>query len=297
MSLKKIKDLLEATSDNSVKGINVGIDPFALSKSKWFKKYRLGGSGDKEESSDSGVSESLQELSSVFPSEYKWRGHVVARHGTDVEFSTDPATGKVVAHKDKTPVGDYTYNNITPEDTTGKGTVHSKPVLNTEAKSDPCWNGYEMVGTKTKEGKEVPNCVPVKETLHPNQEVLDKDKDGKIDSEDLEKTRKELKTKKISEETLDEKLEQSASLADWVKDFQDSKDNRFYGKTKEERTKQAIAAYYASKKSEEVTNESIDGDFSGISSLMLDEVNKATMKMYIKKSVKDAVKKVLDVKE
>ena len=25
---------------------------------------------------------------------------------------------------------------------------------------DPCWKNYEMVGTKTKNGKEVPNCVP-----------------------------------------------------------------------------------------------------------------------------------------
>ena len=25
---------------------------------------------------------------------------------------------------------------------------------------DPCWKGYEMVGTKNKSGKEVPNCVP-----------------------------------------------------------------------------------------------------------------------------------------
>jgi len=28
---------------------------------------------------------------------------------------------------------------------------------------DPCWKGYEMVGTKKKAGREVPNCVPVKE--------------------------------------------------------------------------------------------------------------------------------------
>ena len=28
--------------------------------------------------------------------------------------------------------------------------------------NDPCWNGYHMVGTKTKDGKEVPNCVPGK---------------------------------------------------------------------------------------------------------------------------------------
>ena len=28
---------------------------------------------------------------------------------------------------------------------------------------DPCWSGYEMVGKKKKNGKEVPNCVPVNE--------------------------------------------------------------------------------------------------------------------------------------
>jgi len=25
---------------------------------------------------------------------------------------------------------------------------------------DPCWDGYQMVGHKTKNGKKVPNCVP-----------------------------------------------------------------------------------------------------------------------------------------
>ena len=29
-----------------------------------------------------------------------------------------------------------------------------------EADSDPCWKNYKMVGTKKKNGKEVPNCVP-----------------------------------------------------------------------------------------------------------------------------------------
>lgn len=27
-------------------------------------------------------------------------------------------------------------------------------------KDDPCWKDYQMVGTKKKGGKEVPNCVP-----------------------------------------------------------------------------------------------------------------------------------------
>ena len=29
-------------------------------------------------------------------------------------------------------------------------------------KSDPCWDGYEAIGMKTKNGKKVPNCVPKK---------------------------------------------------------------------------------------------------------------------------------------
>jgi hypothetical protein len=32
---------------------------------------------------------------------------------------------------------------------------------------NPCWKGYEMVGTKKKNGKEVPNCVPKNENDQP----------------------------------------------------------------------------------------------------------------------------------
>jgi hypothetical protein len=28
---------------------------------------------------------------------------------------------------------------------------------------DSCWDGYEAIGTKTLDGREVPNCVPIKE--------------------------------------------------------------------------------------------------------------------------------------
>jgi len=30
---------------------------------------------------------------------------------------------------------------------------------------DPCWDGYQQYGTKEKDGKEVPNCVPVNEAV------------------------------------------------------------------------------------------------------------------------------------
>ncbi len=32
-----------------------------------------------------------------------------------------------------------------------------------DEKKGPCWDGYEMVGWKEKNGKKVPNCVPMKE--------------------------------------------------------------------------------------------------------------------------------------
>lgn len=34
-----------------------------------------------------------------------------------------------------------------------------------ELSEGPCWDGYQQVGMKMKNGKEVPNCVPVKENI------------------------------------------------------------------------------------------------------------------------------------
>ena len=36
-----------------------------------------------------------------------------------------------------------------------------KSQIETLSKDDPCWEGYEMVGFKDKDGKKVPNCVPI----------------------------------------------------------------------------------------------------------------------------------------
>ena len=37
--------------------------------------------------------------------------------------------------------------------------------FNQMMESNPCWSGYKQLGTKTKNGKTVPNCVPVDEEL------------------------------------------------------------------------------------------------------------------------------------
>ena len=38
----------------------------------------------------------------------------------------------------------------------------------TVTENKPCWDGYEMVGMKMKDGKEVPNCVPKNESVRLN---------------------------------------------------------------------------------------------------------------------------------
>ena len=35
--------------------------------------------------------------------------------------------------------------------------------INLKDAGDPCWEGYEQYGTKDMDGREVPNCIPIKE--------------------------------------------------------------------------------------------------------------------------------------
>lgn len=35
--------------------------------------------------------------------------------------------------------------------------------INLKDAGDPCWEGYEQYGTKELDGREVPNCIPIKE--------------------------------------------------------------------------------------------------------------------------------------
>ena len=36
---------------------------------------------------------------------------------------------------------------------------------------NPCWSGYKQLGTKSKNGRQVPNCVPVDEELEPTESL------------------------------------------------------------------------------------------------------------------------------
>lgn len=80
---------------------------------------------------------------------------------------------------------------------------------------DPCWKGYQQVGMKKKNGKEVPNCVPKEEVEESSkaygksqQKILDKKKKDSISSSDKEKLVK-LKKMMSKESSVDEKFKVS----------------------------------------------------------------------------------------
>ena len=43
-----------------------------------------------------------------------------------------------------------------------EGVIYFMPCENHEELKAPCWDGYEQIGMKDKDGKQVPNCVPLK---------------------------------------------------------------------------------------------------------------------------------------
>lgn len=130
---------------------------------------------------------------------------------------------------------------------------------------------YARVKEVTKTANEE---VEIDEALVGKQKNIDKNHNGKLDKQDFEILRKgsgkwksvskkvdgKWTSKDVKEETIEEKLNPSMGAAAYIKDFVDSKDPRFEGKTKKERMKQALAAYYAAKgeKNESVEAEKVD---------------------------------------
>lgn len=92
-----------------------------------------------------------------------------------------------------------------------------------EMKSNPCWDGYEMIGNKKKKGKTVPNCVPKKESIEEcDCENSDDAFEDHYEGDDYAFTLNGLADK--AEELADviEKLEEMPS---WVQDKITSMDN------------------------------------------------------------------------
>jgi len=143
---------------------------------------------------------------------------------------SDKLVGKT---KIKKPVGKLTSSlpimgeNGETDESTGSGSAggYSAPLFSTTKKEmeENCWKGYKEIGGKKKNGKTVPNCVPVKES------VKEKDKEKKyLDIEDMipelkkqlnKATRLDKDTKKVeaTEATGASSAGQYSTTAAWAK--------------------------------------------------------------------------------
>ena len=93
------------------------------------------------------------------------------------------------------------------------------------------------------------------EELKGNQHKLDKNKNGKLDSDDFKKLRGE-ETEEELDALISEVLSKDATAGDWISDFVKSDNPKFAGKSKEKRKEMALAAYYAAQKKESTDYES-----------------------------------------
>lgn len=75
------------------------------------------------------------------------------------------------AHKIMTQLSNKYLGNI--KDRRMKNRRVDEYDLTEKDEDDPCWSGYEQYGMKTKDGKEVPNCVPDSENMEESTGVTD----------------------------------------------------------------------------------------------------------------------------
>lgn len=80
--------------------------------------------------------------------------------------------------------------------------------IDEEGLKDTCWKGYEAIGTKKKNGREVPNCVPVKESDAKWEKSMEKQKHDNITDKDKSTLGKvaDLMAKEKAKRELDLKL-------------------------------------------------------------------------------------------
>ena len=122
---------------------------------------------------------------------------------------------------------------------------------------DPCWKGYEMVGTKKKGGKEVPNCV----------------------------SKEEYK--------LDEKITANTDMGAAIRDFEKSTSPQLAGRTKEQRRKAAIAAVLTARRGgKQLGEQSVDSS----STLSAQQINSRRNLIAAQRKVSDADKNALQKK-
>ena len=139
--------------------------------------------------------------------------------------------------EDATNTAEYEVKNYRPKN----GSLHKEEVEVVDNEFNRA-NYKHLIGKRYSDEK-VPSYARVKKVeekpLVGNQHKLDKNKNGKLDAQDFKMLRKG--------KSIEEKLDPSMGSAKYIDDFVNSKDPRFEGKSKKERIKMALGAYYAAK--------------------------------------------------
>lgn len=135
-----------------------------------------------------------------------------------------------------------------------KKSMHKK-----KAKDYDSWASEMM-----KDNKKVEEALTAKQKKH-----IDVNDNEKIDAEDFEMLRK--KKKQVKEEfdnsfkdELNEVLSKDATAADYIKDFVNSDNPKFKGKSKKERIKMALGAYYSKQRNEEHVQEASKAELAAM---------------------------------
>ena len=94
---------------------------------------------------------------------YKKEGRII-NSGSSTRGLEDAEAQSAIAQPDTRP--EATINSPNPSKQWKPGMPRTGPNLfaETEGLEGACWEGYEAIGTKILDGKEVPNCVPIKMT-------------------------------------------------------------------------------------------------------------------------------------
>ena len=102
----------------------------------------------------------------------------------------------------------YTVSQNVNKHTKMKYDIHKEDTEMKEEKKmkgpDPCWKGYEMIGKKMKNGRSVPNCVPVKEDKYSHEYA-----DGEMSIH-------QLKQIKAHADWILEMLKPDTDMPEWV---------------------------------------------------------------------------------
>jgi len=173
------------------------------------------------------------------------KGHEKSMHHKeeiDVNDRTEDMIGGRVKTKRKDDVGPGTDGKST------KARFHAGP-KNEEYETKELTKGKPPATVKT--------AKPQPEKMEDKEAKRERKMLGMKESISLKMFKEKYEESSIYDDLINEVLSKDASAGAWIHDFVHSDNPKFAGKSKEERKKQALAAYYAKQKNEEAVEEGV----------------------------------------